>query len=162
MLNFTSYHALIKEVATTHNLLPNAVEAVVIQESSGNTHAYRFEPQFWSRYLAKKEEWKRQVPSRVSASYGLMQIMYPTAVEVGFHGQPEELFIPLIGLTWGCVKLTSLLHWANGDYNSAFAAYNGGKADNEPGHKPILRNQTYATSVKTKLALLDKLPSPVV
>lgn len=138
------------------------MEAVVIQESGGQTHSYRFEPQFWSRYLAKSAFWKDQIPSRVSASYGLMQIMYVTAWEEGFRGEPEELFVPVVGLTWGCLKLAALLKWAGGDYNSAFAAYNGGRADNEPGHLPLLRNQVYATQVKVKWDSLAKLLPVVV
>lgn len=162
MISRTSYSTLISTTAVSHGLDPLSVEAMVIQESGGNTHAYRFEPQFWSRYLAKTPLWKDKVPSRVSASYGLMQIMYVTAWEIGFRGEPEELFIPTVGLAWGCVQLKKLLDWAKGDYNSAFAAYNGGRADNEPGHKPLLRNQTYASQVQAKLNSLLALPPAVV
>lgn len=143
----THYTDLIKQVCPSRNLDPDLVEAVVVQESGGNAHAYRFEPKFWSRYLSKKSDYVGKVPQRVSASYGLMQLMYPTVVDMGFKGEPEELFLPVVNLLWGTTRLADLLEWAKGDIISALAAYNGGKADNEPGHQPRRRNEVYALSV---------------
>lgn len=143
----TQYSDLIKVVSAPFSLDPDLVEAVVMTESSGNTHAYRFEPLFWGRYLANQAFWKVQIPTRVSASYGLMQVMYVSTYEDGFRGEPEELFIPTVGLNWGCKHLANLFAWSKGDVNSALAAYNGGKGDNEVGHKPMLRNLFYAKKV---------------
>lgn len=154
----TSYSDLIQQIAATHRLDPRVVEAIVLQESSGHTDAFRFEPKFWDRYLSKLVLYRGKVPRRVSSSYGLMQIMYPTAWDRGFRGEPEELFIPHVGLEWGCRHLAYLQAWASmfpGTPRvllaSTLAAYNGGKADNEPGHQPLLRNGRYAAQVLARM-----------
>jgi len=126
------------------------VAAVVMTESSFDEHAYRYEPGFWRRYLKNNPRWNAWEPERVSASYGLMQIMYTTAVDLGYSGDPEGLYDPVMNLRWGCRCLKSLLNWAHGDVNSALAAYNGGKRGNEPGTVP-LRNRDYVTRVQTNL-----------
>lgn len=143
----TSYSKIIQEAAALQSLDPRLVEAVVIQESGGKTHAYRYEPKFWARYLAKLPQYVGSVPERVSASYGLMQMMYTTALQYGALAAPELLFVPETGLAYGCKHLASLLKWSGGNVESALAAYNGGKADNEPGHQPYLRNGQYAKAV---------------
>jgi len=38
---------------------------------------------------------------RIASSYGLVQILYPTAVMEGFRGQPEDLYDPVICLKFG-------------------------------------------------------------
>jgi soluble lytic murein transglycosylase-like protein len=134
----------LESLAAFHKIDPNLVEAVVRIESAGLAHAYRYEPAFFTRYLADDEKYSHANPRRVSASYGLMQIMYPVAVEHGFNGPPEELFIPREGLDWGCTHLASLLKWSKGNVDAALAAYNGGKGGNA---KPPYRNQTYVSKV---------------
>lgn len=145
----STYRREISEAAAAHGLDPRVVEAVVAVESSGRTHAYRFEPQFFDKYLSGKPEWRSAVPERVSASYGLMQVMFVVAKELGFTGEPELLFVPRIGLDWGCRKLATLMAWAEGDVVRALAAYNGGRGGNTT---PPLRNQAYADRVLRALA----------
>lgn len=156
MSSRTSYSPLISATANAHGLDPNFVEAVVIQESSGATDAFRFEPKFYARYLAKNPAYAGQNPRRISSSYGLMQVMYVVAKELGFAGEPEELFVPMVGLEWGCRRLAVLMTWAKGDLLSVAAAYNGGRADNEPGHQPMLRNEVYGRHV---LTIMKGLPA---
>jgi len=149
----TAYRAEIVAASTKHALKPDLVEALVLIESSGRTHAYRYEPQFWTKYMLGKPAWAGTNPARVSASYGLMQIMYPVAVEVGFTGSdPEYLFVPSIGLEFGCRQLAQLLAWAQGDANQALCAYNGGRGGN--GVHPF-RNQPYADRVLAALATVQ-------
>jgi soluble lytic murein transglycosylase-like protein len=145
-------------VAERHGLSPDLVQAVCLIESSGQTHAYRAEPAFWDRYLKGKPEWDGSNPSRVSASYGLMQVMFPVAVEHGMARTepPEYLFVPLIGLTYGCLVLQRRLEWAGGDVRAALASYNGGKGGNKPGGP--LRNGAYADKVLGRLASLRQAP----
>lgn len=141
-------------IASRHRLDPDVVMAVCLVESSGRTHAYRYEPRFWMRYLADKVEWEGENPERVSASYGLMQVMYPVARELGYprSDPPEALFVPTIGLEYGCRALADRLGWAKGDVPAALAAYNGGKTrDNAPGVDPK-RNQAYVQKVLIQLA----------
>jgi len=148
-----AYRAEIRTAAAAHGLDPRIVEAVVMVESAGKTHAYRYEPGFWARYLAAKPEWMHLNPERVSASYGLMQVMYPVAREMGFlFADPELLFVPSTGLEFGCRKLASLMQWAEGDVVRALAAYNGGKGKN---FKPPYRNASYAERV---LVALSQVP----
>jgi hypothetical protein len=145
-------------MAERHDLPPNQIEAVCMVESSGLTHAYRVEPAFWDRYLKGKPEWDGSNPARVSASYGLMQVMFPTAVEHGMSRSepPEYLFVPLIGLDYGCKVLARRLHhWAQGDVSAALASYNGGKtASNARGVFPK-RNQAYVNKVMAQLNRID-------
>ena len=146
----STYRSAIAEAADAYGLDPRVVEAVVAVESSGRTHAYRYEAGFWSKYLAHHPDYRGAVPERVSASYGLMQVMYPVAREMGFPGEPEMLFVPATGLAYGCRKLAALLQWADGDLVRALCAYNGGRVGNTT---PPFRNQAYADRVL--MALTD-------
>lgn len=150
------YRAEVAAMADRFQLDPDLVEAVCMVESSGQTHAYRYEPNFWLRYMAQNPRWAGSIRERVSASYGLMQVMYPVALEMGMPqaDPPEFLFVPTIGLQYGCRKLKETLGWAKGDVKAALAAYNGGKtADNKPGVEPK-RNQAYVNKV---LVMLERV-----
>lgn len=85
--------------------------ATISTESSGNPKAYRYEPAFYTRYIQNKAAWKNNPyyasPKRISASYGLMQIMYTTAYSVGFQGKPEDLYDPQQNLEVGCAYIAS-------------------------------------------------------
>lgn len=148
----TLYRAEIEAISAPFTLDPDLVEAICLVESSGKTHAYRFEPAFWRRYMQDKPKWDGANPERVSSSYGLMQIMYPVACERGFNeNAPEYLFVPTIGLYWGCKHLRSLLDWSQQYVPQAVAAYNGGKGGNTTAP---YRNQAYVDKV---LATLERL-----
>lgn len=149
------YRAEVELTADRYALTPDLVQAVCLIESSGLTCAYRPEPKFWDRYLRNNQEWDGANPARVSASYGLMQVMFPVAVEHGMPrtDPPEYLFVPMIGLDYGCRVLAKRLEWARGDLRAALASYNGGKGGNEPGGP--LRNGAYADKVLAQLATLQ-------
>lgn len=135
------------EVASApYGLDPELVTAIIKVESDGQAHAYRYEPGFFRRYLSHLAEYKDANPRRVAASYGLMQIMYSTAVECGYEGPPEGLFVPETNLEYGCMYLSRLLKWSKGDVPKAVAAYNGGRGCyGEPGP------QRYAAKVMALL-----------
>lgn len=143
------YDTTIRQVCSDVGTDPDLVSAVVMTESSGKTHAYRYEPAFFDRYLRGKDEWKGANPERVAASYGLMQVMYTTALEHGLTGDPEQLFRPSVGLFYGCLHLASLLKWSAGNVDQALAAYNGGKGGNAA---PPYRNASYVAKVRRHLA----------
>jgi len=99
----------------------------------------------------------------VSSSYGLMQVMYQVARERGFPADlaPESLFIPELGLEWGCRHLDYLRAWADTlpvdeatRKLAMIAAYNGGKGGNDPTKYSPLRNAKYAREVLAKAAIL--------
>lgn len=156
----TDYRVAIETAATVHALDADLVAAVVEQESSGRFHAYRFEANFYAQYLAGNPMYAAREPREVAASYGLMQILYTTAVEHGFGGDPWDLFNPALSLEYGCLHLASLFTWARGMYvglaakeksavmRSALAAYNGGKKGNAP--NASLRNGVYADQVSAR------------
>lgn len=123
----TLYRRQIEAAAAAHGLDADLVEAVVLVESSGQTDSFRFERGFWDLYLKGKEPYATQIPRRVSSSYGLMQCMFAVAVEMGFKDEPERLFVPEIGLEYGCRKLAAELKWANGDVMKALGSYNAGR-----------------------------------
>lgn len=123
----TLYRDLIERVADAHELDPNLVEAIVVMESAGMADAFRFEPAFYRTYLQKNAHYAGQIPRRVGSSYGLMQVMFSTAEEHGYTDVPEKLFIPEIGLEYGCRCLARLVKWSGGNVRQAVAAYNGGR-----------------------------------
>lgn len=163
---------MITAAAKAVGLDPTFVMAVVWEESGFNTDAFRFEPDYWNRYMKADPRFARLNPRRVSASYGLMQVMYTrlwedhVPADQGF--EPEELFKPEIGLRVGCAFLRELVDWACGimvtdpstiaqlsqittPHTSAgfiaLAAYNGGRGGNDPSKNWPLRNGAYARSV---------------
>jgi soluble lytic murein transglycosylase-like protein len=149
----------IEQAARAHNLDPDLVEAIVEQESDGEWFARRYEPGFFSRYLARNPLYAARNPHEVASSYGLMQVMFTTAIECGFTGQPWELFDPAIALDLGCIYLKKLILRASAKWRgatddaadltilrSALAAYNGGWLGNEPDNLPD-RNHEYADAV---------------
>lgn len=121
------YRALMEKVAAEFSLDPNLVEAVAHQESAFRTDAFRFEPAFYERYLKHLPEYRDAIPRRVSSSYGLLQVLFATARDYGYIGEPEELFQPAVGIKWGCYILSQLIRWADRDLTKALGAYNGGK-----------------------------------
>lgn len=163
----TRYKAEIDVAAAKHGLDPLLVEAVVAQESGGNTDAFRFEPNFWNRYLKGNPAYKHLNPRRVSSSYGLMQVMYCRILEDKVADNdawaPELLFIPENGLDIGCALLAELLAWgstvAPNDPEKAqlagLAAYNGGRGGNDPRKNWPLRTAQYAKAVLAKRAALQ-------
>ncbi len=143
----------IVDAARAHGLDPLVVEALVLQESSGNPYAWRPEPAY--RYLVdcrtglpfracspdelrstiappdfptlagtRDQEWWAQ-----RASLGLCQIMGAVAREQGFR-EPYLLALcePATNLRIGCQILKGHLEWARGDLTLALAAYNAGRA----------------------------------
>ena len=162
----THYWKEIVAAATKYQLDPILVEAMVVKESSGNTDGFRFEKDFWNRYLKPNKLYNGQNPRRVSSSYGLMQVMYPVAVERGYPKElhPELLFVPETGLDYGCRQLRFLLDWANTGWpeqaesvrlTAAISAFNGGKGGNRPTDQPN-RNASYAKGVLANYAILLK------
>lgn len=161
----TPYRSIIGPTALKMRLDPYLVEAVVWVESRAQADAFRHEPKFWFRYLSKLPEYQGTNPRRVSSSYGLMQIMYPVAKEIGFVGEPEELFLPSTNLLWGCRKLRRLTDWAaeykdvtpDDRLRATLASYNGGRGGNVPGTELRPDNAQYAERV---LASVEEMRIP--
>ena len=110
------------------------LKAVAVCESALDEKAYRFELGFWNTYLKDNPQWKDREPSEVSASFGLMQLMFVVAYELGFRGTSEELCNPVINIELGAKLLRNhinTVHTKNfqskySDYEIALCRYNMG------------------------------------
>jgi soluble lytic murein transglycosylase-like protein len=127
---------LIKVAAKEHNLEWTLVAAVVEQESNYNPVAVRYEPGFYSAYVASKPlngmapvdgialAYER---SCRAISFGLMQLMGNTARELGLETPTVfSLLDPMTNLLYGCKLLRRLLNKTNNDVRAALLKYNGG------------------------------------
>jgi soluble lytic murein transglycosylase-like protein len=119
--------AFIIPIALKTSLSPALVCAVCEQESSWNPWAIRFEPAFEARYI------KPALPAAPTTreltkamSFGLMQIMGETAIELGWTGSfLSELCYPAMGALFGCKKLQQCFG-SHPDREAALLSYNGG------------------------------------
>ena len=156
--------------AKKYSLTKLLLKAVAIRESSLDPTAFRHEPGFWTRYLRNNPEWMHKDKAEVSSSYGLMQLMYVVAWEIGFRGKGEELYNPVLNVELGAKFLRHHLNrimqtgvcvkwWNLRPIDVAISRYNGGPGGN-PNSKGILRNQKYVDKVRrtwdTLIARQDK------
>ncbi|MBI2029475.1 transglycosylase SLT domain-containing protein [Candidatus Gottesmanbacteria bacterium] len=74
------YGDIIDKVAKKYNIDPQLIFATIMTESEGNPLAYRYESHIGD------------------ASYGLGQILYTTAVGLGYSGTPQEMYRPEISI----------------------------------------------------------------
>jgi len=145
--------------------------AIVQVESSGNARAYRYEPAFYDRYIRGKAPWTGMPwyadPRRISASYGLGQLMYTTAYNEGYRGAPEGLYDPTVNLRLTAAHLGRLWRRHGGRWVDVAAAYNSG----QPYAKaPAYTRGTYlprvarmlGTSVSPAAALAVGIPAAVL
>jgi soluble lytic murein transglycosylase-like protein len=122
--------ALAHKAAAAQSLDPALVCAVVEQESGWNTWAMRYEPAFFTKYVAPlytnnkitaTEAWAR------GFSWGLMQVMGQVARESGFDASfLSALCDPENGLAIGCKVLRKKLEAVRGDIPQALQSWNGG------------------------------------
>ena len=121
---------LARKAASAHSLDPALVCAVVEQESNWNPWALRYEPTFFSKYVAALYTNNKITATEAYArgfSWGLMQVMGQVAREFGF----DALFLsalcdPEQGLAVGCKVLRKKLDAMAGDSTRALLAWNGG------------------------------------
>lgn len=142
----------IKNAAKEFKLDYKIVASIVMQESSGESFAHRYEPNYSWLYHPNKYA----IELRISAiseeiaqktSYGLMQIMGAVGRELGHRGYCPELFQDELNLHYGCKYLKKLYDRYQNE-NDMIASYNmgsprkthGGLYENEKKYvDPILR-----------------------
>src|ERR1700752_1576167 len=119
--------ALVTPHATRYGLDPGIVAAVCEQESSWNPAAIRFEPAFEQRYIRPAIPAAPTTRELTKAmSFGLMQVMGETALELGWNGSfLTELCDPDVGVEYGCRKLQRCFA-VHEDPETSLLAYNGG------------------------------------
>lgn len=110
--------------------LDEIAQAVAMVESSGGKNVKsRYEPGFQRRYLQGKQEWEKLAAKYgwqpVSSSHGKWQIMFPTAVELGFTGSPEQLADEATNRQY-FEKKFQRDYKKTGDLRKTFLRYNGG------------------------------------
>lgn len=164
---FRFYKELIATVAERHGFEPALIASVVWKESEFQANAFRFEPDFWNRYLKPNPVYRSLNPHRVSSSYGLMQVMYCRVLEDKLTDNdalpPEHLFVPELNLETGVAFLKELTIWAltagaTGPLviEAALAAYNGGRGGNHPTKDKPLRRAVYARDVLARLPVMRR------
>lgn len=75
-----NYGEIIHQIAKKYNLDSQLIFATIMTESEGDPMAYRPEPQI------------------NDASFGLGQVLYSTAVSLGFTGAPQDIYRPEIAI----------------------------------------------------------------
>lgn len=129
-----NYKNIIELTASKYKLDPIVVASVIMQESSGNKFAVRYEPGFQTRYVDKTKEGRNLVSSadwqteRIcrATSWGLMQIMGLVARERGYSKHYlSELSDPMDNIEFGCKHLSILIK-REGNEIRGLLAYNGG------------------------------------
>jgi len=135
---------LARKAAIAQSLDPALVCALVEQESGWNPWAIRYEPAFFSKYVATLYTNNKIAATEAYArgfSWGLMQVIGQVAREFGF----DALFLsalcdPEQGLAVGCKVLRKKFDAMAGDTTRALLAWNGGG------------NPTYAAQVLARRA----------
>lgn len=157
---------LINKHALAHNLRPDIIACVIIQESNGDTFANRFEPGFYEKYVYHKDRsqlsgWVpklSELPNLTtekvnrSTSWGLMQVMGDTARWLGKITAPylTVLCDPDVGIDVGCRVLSYYLGLEGNDYFRALDRYNSGIATD-------INGRSYAEKVLHRVTDMEHL-----
>ena len=122
--------------AQAHGLDASLVCAVIEQESSWNPWAMRYEPAFFTKYVASLYTNNKVSATEAYArgmSWGLMQVMGQVARENGFTDHYlSGLCDPATGIDLGCRVLRKKLDAAKGDTAQGLLLWNGGANPNYP------------------------------
>jgi len=135
--------------AKKYNLEKLQLKSIAIVESSLNPRAFRFEQGFWDLYLKNNPEWKDRDPQEVSSSRGLFQLMYTTAVSLGFpkDGPGEDLFNPVYNTELAAKLIRQLLDKNYGWWDVVLSCYNSGQGGN-PAPDGSIRSIAYINKVR--------------
>lgn len=116
-----AYNEIIEDEARAQNVPARIVQAIIQVESGGDPQAIG-----------------------AAGEIGLMQLMPPTAAQMGYRGSRSGLFDPRTNIHYG----TKYLAWQMKRYReltTAIAAYNSGTAVKLPSGK--FKNQSYVDKV---------------
>lgn len=149
----SKYQDKIETYCIKYNIDPILGKAIIMTESSFVERAYRYEPDFYRRYILGKGEYIDhpcyREEKRISASYGLMQIMYTSALEEGFKSPiPEDLYDVNNNLNYGFkhlakkIKLYGLIFGIL-SYNSGSPKNKNGNPEDEPNFKYLIKVSKY-------------------
>lgn len=109
------YDGIISQASRKYNVPVTLIKAVIGKESS-------FKPQAWAQDMSKGKI--------VAVSYGLMQLTFKTAVDLGFPNDTNrymELMNPAVNIDLGTKYLKIIRdRYGYRTPNDIYAAYNGG------------------------------------
>lgn len=154
------------EKADFYNLDPRLVQAIIQVESSFKPNAYRYEPEFYKRYLKNNPTWSTHrlinEPKRISASYGLMQIMFTTAVEFGFdrNRDPEDLYDIELNIDLGCRILRNKINKYG--FLLGILSYNSGSPTKRYGTPRQQHNLVYLHKVAKNYKKFEGLDDSII
>lgn len=150
------YRTIVDKWCVQLGISQGLVLAVIHWESGGNPLAIRFEPVYYAKLIEPKPYWREMMatkgwgPEDVASSYGLMQIMYPTAQSLGCP-DPKLLFDPEQNVRFGVAYLAGLKRRHGGSEPLMLAHYNGGLG----GAKALMEGKrTRATEYSRKVGAL--------
>ena len=144
---------LARQIAGKHGLNDALVCAIVEQESSWRPESTRYEPAFYEHYIVPLSLPVDSGKQRAT-SYGLMQTMLQSVVEIGYTGDGPSLCDPATGLDWGCRLFAKKLLRADGDAYKALLYWNGGANTLYPG-QVIARMDKYVQPLDNHDAVQD-------
>lgn len=91
-----------------------------------------------------------------------MQCLGASMYDLGFQGEPEELFVPEINLKWGSYYLSQCFEWAQtfrapeaDTLRAALCAYNGGRNSQTSPLNKRPKNIAYAVRILTLARALE-------
>lgn len=115
--------------AVKHGIDPQILKALCHHESKNwKQYAFRWEPDFYDRYVSTMKLLTATEKQARAFSYGLGQIMGQTAREFGFTGDDlSELFEPATNLEFVCRKLARCFKDHPNDLRKTLLSYNGGQ-----------------------------------
>lgn len=111
-MSYNQYDQIIQAASVNYDVPVPLIKAVIMTESTFRPNAYRAEPAI------------------SDGSYGLMQVLFRTAVGLGFPNDPSQhqrLFDPATNIDLG-TKLLSQLQARYSGVDEIYAAYNAGVA----------------------------------
>jgi hypothetical protein len=91
------FRPLLAEAAASIDWPADLLAAQVLVESSGDPYALRVEFDLWRR--TERTIAAARWGPLYCTSFGLGQILFMTALDEGFTGRPEDLFVPRTNLT---------------------------------------------------------------
>jgi hypothetical protein len=128
------YDGIFKSAAAMFKVEAAVLKAIAMQESGLVWISYRFgksERRFYRKYIEGKPEWMKHryytEPKVIAASWGLMQIMYTTAVQMGLPREApwHTIMEPETNILLGARYYANQMD-RYGNASAAIAAYNAG------------------------------------
>ena len=124
------WYEIVDKWCTELQVSQSLILAMIQQESGGNENAVRYEPAYEQRYILNNKTWLDRcraggfTSKEAATSYGLMQIMFPTAWNYNVT-KPKELFDPSTNIRVGTAIMAGRLKKYT--IEDALVTYNGGE-----------------------------------